>query len=603
MITPIVIDEELLDDEPLYNKETLVAERLVTSLSPPPIDQPPADKQCYHSFWQQWQEAQQGIRQQCARALRYHADHVDEAMSRIMVRACESFSEQGGKIDHFHAWVAKITHHVVIDLYRERRRQALRWCSFTETQAQEVFTPSADPVDLYAAREQVAQITERIIRLPAKLREVATRHFMQGMSISDIAECLSLSHDNTRKRIQLARQALRATDLPLVAFPASALQNQPDESLNHQITHIDTACDYLLVEESSGIQRFILCTFSRRESRLDQRCRALIRYLSRHTSGWKKRLQLAELYFASAQWNSAAMHYMTALEQDCPIACERQHIFLRLIQISSCLNNTQRTNELAEQAHRYCRDDAERTYVSGIAALSRHDLGEAIRLFQDAARLAPAIGRYAIQLARTLAVAGRTSEAVGRLRQVLAVEPGNLLALHVGLEVLGELGHVRERVMWAQRLLVHDPKNPVALTILGTERIDRGLVNGSDGQETVALLRRSLHATTPLPESHAAMAAYHIARGECSQALRYANNLTTIYKNCPASWATRALILHSLNAAVEAWQAIVKAVRLDPADPYVKRAAQRWSSPSKPSKIRAIPVPSTATWQRQGAVG
>ena len=65
------------------------------------------------------------------------------------------------------------------------------------------------PEEAYLNREIFAYLCHAVNDLPARLREPFVLRFFQEMAYRDIAECLILSTENVRKRIQQARDILR----------------------------------------------------------------------------------------------------------------------------------------------------------------------------------------------------------------------------------------------------------------------------------------------------------------------------------------------------------------------------------------------------------
>ena len=53
------------------------------------------------------------------------------------------------------------------------------------------------------------EIFEAVENLPQHLRTVARMHFLNNQSYTEIAKQLSISQENARKRVQLARERLK----------------------------------------------------------------------------------------------------------------------------------------------------------------------------------------------------------------------------------------------------------------------------------------------------------------------------------------------------------------------------------------------------------
>ncbi len=102
----------------------------------------------------------------------------------------------------FRAWAFRITHHKCADWAAGRRRER----SMLEAAA----APSAESeIPAAEADDDVATIRREIDRLPAESRAVLALHYLEGFSVAEIAEVLSIPTGTVKSRLHHARERLR----------------------------------------------------------------------------------------------------------------------------------------------------------------------------------------------------------------------------------------------------------------------------------------------------------------------------------------------------------------------------------------------------------
>ncbi len=103
--------------------------------------------------------------------------------------------------DEARRWLLRLVYTKCMDIHRHRRR-------FLEAEEEnEAGGPGLEAALLES--ELIAFVRDRIQRLPLRLRSVAELHLLQDLSYSEIADRLSLTEANARKRMQNVRTLLR----------------------------------------------------------------------------------------------------------------------------------------------------------------------------------------------------------------------------------------------------------------------------------------------------------------------------------------------------------------------------------------------------------
>jgi RNA polymerase sigma factor (sigma-70 family) len=164
------------------------------------------------AFWMLWDLHKGHLYHLCMWQMGGVQEDAEDALSRAMLRALEKLPNNALKIGNFKAWLSKLTLNLCVDIHRERRRQ-LRRLEIDENSlpnaSNRVPTPTDSPEEGLINREVFAYVCSAVDDLPRRLREPFVLRFFQEMDYREIAECLILSTDNVRKRIQQARDILR----------------------------------------------------------------------------------------------------------------------------------------------------------------------------------------------------------------------------------------------------------------------------------------------------------------------------------------------------------------------------------------------------------
>lgn len=186
------------------------------------------------SFWMLWDLHKGHLYHLCLWQMGGVREDAEDALSRAMLRALEKLPNNACKIENFRAWLSRLTLNLCVDMHRERRRQVRRLESFENAlpgSNDRVLAADADsPEEGLINREMFAYVCRAVDDLPQRLREPFVLRFFQEMDYREIAECLILSTDNVRKRIQQARDILREQ---LNRFLQGSVGHHPRRDGNH----------------------------------------------------------------------------------------------------------------------------------------------------------------------------------------------------------------------------------------------------------------------------------------------------------------------------------------------------------------------------------
>jgi RNA polymerase sigma-70 factor (ECF subfamily) len=162
------------------------------------------------AFWVLWGKHQARVADVCRRQMSGVAADADDAMSRAMMQAQEKMPAYASSILNVDAWLARLSCNICFDIHRERCRDMRGTVNVDDEElADAALTAQESPESQCLASEISQRITDAIAELPAPLRDAARLRFVDEASYPEMAEKLSITVENARKRVQQSRSILR----------------------------------------------------------------------------------------------------------------------------------------------------------------------------------------------------------------------------------------------------------------------------------------------------------------------------------------------------------------------------------------------------------
>lgn len=506
--------------------------------------------QCDHSpsgteaFEIAWQRHAAEIHRRCRRWMGA-SDLADEAFSRAAVIAFQKFPRLHRTIEDPRKWLIALAHNVSIDLHREFRRDRLHSIEFLESWPAAV---EADPERTLLTGEMGEFLRSAVQALPSNLRQPMELQLYGEKSVRDIAELLDLTPVNVRKRMQQARERLRAGVLAYhrgdrsvrVTLPPAAI-----ESADVTVPRIDTSSPcYAHAERITGrdgTSRDLLLFLDHPPKRpTEAQLRALEEHVRRHPRGRVVRLRLARAFRACGRIDAAIAEYRALLARYPDAAATGE--LMALLQARG-------EDEAAREAG---EDSLERAEPRHRAAVER--------LLHERPALDPLL-----EASRELDD-GRITEAIDRLDNLRTEGPAEPLVLALLADAHAAAGHERAAARCSELALASDPASFLALRAQLRVRIDDGLVRGADGRSTRELMHRFQRLVPARAEVHELQARLHIADGDWETARAVVERFTAANPRYARGWLAQARVLaligRSLPAVLAAWYAH----QLDPHD-------------------------------------
>jgi RNA polymerase sigma factor (sigma-70 family) len=164
------------------------------------------------AFWELWALYKAHLYKICLSQMFGVREDAEDALSRAMLRALDKLPHIGPQIENVRAWLSRLTVNLCADMHRERKRRERQLEQIDDVlpNCRDSRPADADsPEDAFLSREAYDCMCDAVNDLPDRLREPFALRFFQEMAYVDIAERLTLSNENVRKRIQQARDILK----------------------------------------------------------------------------------------------------------------------------------------------------------------------------------------------------------------------------------------------------------------------------------------------------------------------------------------------------------------------------------------------------------
>jgi RNA polymerase sigma-70 factor (ECF subfamily) len=148
----------------------------------------------------------------CYRQMRRVHEDADDAVSRSMLLAHAKLPVYASQIIDVEAWLTRLTCNVCLDIKKERCRGSRKSESLDErvlARREATLPEPLSPEDVVLLTQIGDGIRSAMNALPRPLRVVAEMRFVQELGYNVIAECVSITEANARKRVQQARELLR----------------------------------------------------------------------------------------------------------------------------------------------------------------------------------------------------------------------------------------------------------------------------------------------------------------------------------------------------------------------------------------------------------
>lgn len=217
-------------------------------------------------------------------------EDADDALGQAALIALEKMPQEL-QPDEARRWLLRLVYSKCMDIHRHRSRsRCVTWDVDDPSPEDEIEAAGPGLESMLLAGELIAVAQDRIQKLPLRLRGVAELHLLRELPYAEIADLLSLTEVNVRKRMQEARALLREHLQDYLKGDVSIqAPGKPDEGMSS-----------LKIEKPEPLRAS------------DWTLEALEKYVQRHPRGWKKRWELALRLREEGSLEKAIFHFREA---------------------------------------------------------------------------------------------------------------------------------------------------------------------------------------------------------------------------------------------------------------------------------------------------
>lgn len=431
------------------------------------------------AFWPLWELHSSSLYRICLREMKSNRADAEEALAQAMMKALNKLPIFARQIINPKAWLIRLTSNLCKDIHRSRGRCqkiAGRLKGIDEVfQVPDMYECATVAKKEPASGEPEGDPQFTIHHLPGRLREVFMLRFLREMSYKDIATRLELTQANVRKRIQEARAILRALRNNSISGNEKQRANCSRRRLatdttmtgNEAVLHVKQEFEipahtafsrWVRVKLSSEVERHFEIFLDKKPVRNGQKIATLREYVARRPGGWKNRLKLADLLFATGAWVEAIECYREVLTKQPWLAT----VSVRLGEILRLIATEAEAIAVYELPMSLVRHGASRCHLKGLIASCRHDFPVAVTSFQKAAIFEPENPAHWHALAEAHRLSGSSDRMLLALDEALRINPDDLVALTGGHEALLAVGRVAEAWRRVDQVIELAPHNVTA---------------------------------------------------------------------------------------------------------------------------------------------
>lgn len=321
------------------------------------------------------------------------------------------------------------------------------------------------------------------------------------------------------------------------------------------------------LNQSSGVELNVQLVLDEKLSRQKQKLKTLIQYVQEYPSGWKKRLELANLLYGIGDWQQAIEEYRQVLERQ-PQLIE---VRLKLGKLLQIIGRKTEAIEIYETALEFSGNDATQRHLRSLIALCKGDTEKAIIELDSAVSLEPDNSSHWLALGQLQMGRENAIGALQAFEQLLSLNPDDIVALKNSYDALMAVGYIEEARARLNRMIALAPDDFGVLQRQLDVRV-MGLVSGEEGKQTKKMISSALRLAPHAAVIYKSLAYYHILRGDWQQGVGVLAEFAEQHPNNPSGWYYYGRCLFHTGNYQEAAMVMLKAYYLYPYDCEIYRA-------------------------------
>ena len=301
---------------------------------------------------------------------------------------------------------------------------------------------------------------------------------------------------------------------------------------------------------------------ARKLTRQEQKLNTLNHYVEQYPSGWKKRLELADLLSVTGNWERSVEQYRQVIERQPQLIDAR----LKLGKLLQLMGREAEAVEVYESALPLSDNEATKHYLSGAIAVCQGDTKKAITALETAADLQPNNAAYWLILGQLQVEKENPIGALGAFDAILSLRPDDTATLIHSYDALMAVGNLQEAQQRLHKLTVLAGGDFRVLQRQLHQRCAMRLVSGKEGKETKKMIVSALRQHPHGAEAHKALAYYRIFRGDWPEGVQVLADFAAERPNHPHAWYYLGRCLFDTGEYQKAASAMLKAYALHPGE-------------------------------------
>jgi tetratricopeptide (TPR) repeat protein len=303
-------------------------------------------------------------------------------------------------------------------------------------------------------------------------------------------------------------------------------------------------------------------------ARTDQKLKTLRKYVQQYSSGWKKRVELAELLYGIGNWEQAVEEYRQVIERQPQLIDVR----LKLAKLLHLMGREAEAIEAYEDALPLARNLATRHHICGWIVVCKGGKQEAIQAFESATSFEPDNAAHWLALGQVQMEVENTVAAWRAFDAILSLNPDDTVALIYSYNTLMALGDLREAGKRLNRARELAPDDYQVLKRLAEYRCRMRLVTDEAGKQTKQIVSAALKLAPDAADAQKLLSDYYVCRGEWAKGVEVLQQFTEQHPNNPSGWYYYGCCLFQTGENQGAAEAMLNAYRLYSKDCEIYRA-------------------------------
>ena len=209
------------------------------------------------------------------------------------------------------------------------------------------------------------------------------------------------------------------------------------------------------LSQPSELELNVQLVSERKSTRQEQKLKTLTKYVQRYPSGWKKRLELADLLYGKGSWEEAIEAYYQVIERQPQLI----NVRLKLGKILQIIARKTEAIKVYQKTLPLCGNLATKHHLRGLIEVCKCQPQQAIQDFKLATSAEPKNPAHWLALGQVYLEMKNATAALEAFDQILLLKPDDLIALiqsYDALLALGKFPEAQRRLNRAEELAPHD---------------------------------------------------------------------------------------------------------------------------------------------------